>query len=147
MQVILTEDVPKLGEMGEIVTVAPGYGRNFLIPRGMAIPATRGNKAQVEHHLAEIEKRKVAEREAARGMFEKLDGVSITVPKRAGDEDKLFGSVTKREIAEILVQQGYEVERKQVVIEQPLSELGIYRVPIKLASGIYAGVKVWVVSL
>ena len=102
MQVILTEDVPKLGEMGEIVSVSPGYGRNYLIPQGLAIPATSGNKAQVRHQLGDIERRKGLEREAARGTFEKLDGQSITVPKRAGEEDKLYGSVTNREIAEIL---------------------------------------------
>lgn len=147
MDVILTEDVAKLGEMGEIVSVAPGYGRNFLIPRGMAIPATNANKAQVEHHLAEIEKRKQADRLAAQGMLAALDGVSITVPKRAGDEEKLYGSVTNREIADLLAQAGHIIDRKQVVLEQPINELGIYLVPIKLASGIYAHVKVWIVSL
>ena len=147
MDIILTEDVPKLGEMGEIVSVAPGYGRNYLIPRGMAIPATNSNRAQVEHHLAEIEKRKAEERKAAQGLLAKLTGVSVTVPKRAGDEEKLFGSVTNREIADLLVAAGHEVDRKMVVLEQPISELGIYLVPIKLASGIYADVKVWVVSL
>lgn len=147
MDVILTEDVPKLGEMGEIVTVAPGYGRNYLIPRGMAIPATNSNRAQVDHHLAEIEKRKQDERAAAQGLLSKLQGISITVLKRAGEEDKLFGSVTNREIADILTQEGHEVDKRMVVLEQPIQELGIYKVPIKLASGIYADVKVWVVNL
>lgn len=147
MDVILTEDVPKLGEMGEIVTVAPGYGRNYLVPRGMAIPATRANRAQVAHHLAEIEKRKEEERAAAQGLLAQLQGVSITVTKRAGDDEKLYGSVTSREIADLLVQSGHEVDRRMIVLEQPLSELGIFLVPIKLASGIYAHVKVWVVSL
>ncbi len=147
MDVILTEDVAKLGEMGEIVSVAPGYGRNFLIPRGMAIPATNSNRAQVNHHLAEIEKRKTEERAAAQGLLAKLSGVSVTVPKRSGDEEKLYGSVTNREIADLLIQQGHEVDKKMVVLEQPINELGIYLVPIKLASGIYAHVKVWVVSL
>lgn len=147
MEVILTEDVPKLGEMGEIVSVTPGYGRNYLIPRGMAIPATRANKAEVEHNLAQIERRKEAERQAAQGLLKKLDGLSITVPKRAGDDEKLYGSVTNREIADLLNQQGHELDRKQVILEQPIQELGIYLVPIKLASGIYANVKVWVVAL
>lgn len=147
MQVILTEDVPKLGEMGEIVNVSPGYGRNYLIPQGLAIPATSGNKAQIQHHLDDIERRKEKERAAAKGTFDKLDGQSITVPKRAGEEDKLYGSVTNREIAEILTQQGFEVDRKMVVLEQPINQLGIWLVPIKLASGIYAKVKVWVVAM
>ena len=147
MDVILTEDVPKLGEMGEIVSVAPGYGRNYLIPRGLAIPATSAQKAQITHQLEQIERRKQQEREAAQGIYEKLNGVSITAPKRVSEDDALYGSVTDREIADTLNQQGFEVERRQVVLEQPISELGIYRVPIKLASGIYADVDVWVVSL
>lgn len=147
MDVILTEDVHKLGEMGEIVSVAPGYGRNYLIPRGMAIPATNSNRAQVDHHLAEIEKRKQEERKAAQGLLATLDGVSVTVLKRAGDEEKLYGSVTNREIADLLTQEGHNVDKRMVVLEQPIQELGIYLVPIKLASGIYANVKVWVVNL
>ena len=147
MDVILTEDVHKLGEMGEIVSVAPGYGRNYLIPRGMAIPATNSNRAQVDHHLAEIEKRKQDERKAAQGLLATLNGVSVTVLKRAGDEEKLYGSVTNREIADLLTLEGHDVDKRMVVLEQPIQELGIYLVPIKLASGIYANVKVWVVNL
>jgi large subunit ribosomal protein L9 len=147
MDDILTEDVAKLGEMGEIVSVAPGYGRNFLIPRGMAIPATNSNRAQVDHHLAAIEKRKQDERFAAQGMLKALDGVSVTVPKRAGDEEKLYGSVTNREIADLLGQLGHDVDKRTIVLEQPIQELGIYLVPVKLASGIYAHIKVWIVSL
>lgn len=147
MQVILTEDVPKLGEMGEIVSVSPGYGRNFLIPQGLALPATAGRKKEIEHRLAEIERRKQEERTAARGLFDKIDGTSITIAKRAGEEDKLFGSVTNREIADLLNQQGHQVDRRHVMLDQPLHSLGIYGVPVKLASGIYAQVKVWVVAM
>jgi large subunit ribosomal protein L9 len=147
MEVILTEDVPKLGEMGEIVSVAPGYGRNYLIPQGLAIPATSGNKKQINHQLDLIEQRKEREREEAQGVYEELNGISITIPKRASDEDSLYGSVNAREIAEVLKQQDHEVTRKMVVLEQPISELGIYRVPIKLASGIYADVDVWVIAM
>ncbi len=147
MQIILCEDVPNLGEMGDVVEVKPGYGRNYLIPQGLAILATRGNKAKLDHDLAEIERRKQEEREAARGAFDALDGQSITIPKRAGDEDKLFGSVTNREIADVLAAQGFEVDRRMVVLEQPIQELGIYLIPIKLASGIYAKTKVWVVAM
>ncbi len=147
MQVILTEDVPKLGDMGEVVSVAPGYGRNYLIPQGLAVPATGGSAAQIQHKLDQIEVRREREREAAKEVLGKIDGVAITIPKRVADEDALYGSVSPREIAEVLVQAGHEVERKQVVLEQPIGELGIYQVPIKLASGIYAQVKVWVVAM
>jgi len=147
MEIILTEDVPKLGEMGEVVSVAPGYGRNYLIPQGLAIPATSGNKKQLDHQLAQIEARREEERAAAREILGSIDDVSITIPKRVTEEDKLYGSVNAREVAEVLVGQGHDVDRKQVVLEQPLRELGIYDVPIKLASGIYAHVKVWVVAM
>lgn len=147
MEVILTEDVPKLGEMGELVSVAPGYGRNYLIPRGLAIPATSSKKAEIKHQLAKIDRRKEQEREAAQGIYKELNGVAVTAAKRVSDGDDLYGSVSDREVVELLAQQGHEVERRQVVLEQPITQLGIYRVPIKLASGIYADVDVWVVSL
>ncbi|QED27005.1 50S ribosomal protein L9 [Microvenator marinus] len=147
MEVILKEDVKNLGEMGEVVKVAAGYGRNFLIPKGMAVLATMGNKKQLEHQLAEIEKAKAVQQAEARKLLGEIDGVSITIPKRAGDEDKLFGSVTSREVADVLTQQGHKVDRRQVDLDRPISELGIYSVPVKLASGIQAHVKVWVVAL
>jgi large subunit ribosomal protein L9 len=147
MQVILTEDVPKLGDMGEVVDVAPGYGRNYLIPQGLAVPASGGSAAQIQHKLDQIEVRRERERAAAQEVLGQIDGVAITIPKRVADEDALYGSVSPREIADVLAQAGHEVERKQVVLEQPIGELGIYKVPIKLASGIYAYVKVWVVAM
>lgn len=147
MQVILTEDVKNVGDMGEIVEVADGYGRNFLIPKGLALPATSGNRKQLEHQMRLIEKRREAEREAAREILGDIDGISITIPMRVGDSDRLYGSVTNRDIATALSQQGVEVDRKQIEIDRPLSELGIYQVPIKLASGIFANVRVWVVAM
>ena len=146
MEVILTEDVPKLGEMGEIVKVAPGYGRNYLIPKGLALPASANKKAELQHKQAVIEARKAQEREAAMGIQSKLDGVSITIPKRVADEDGLYGSVSSREIAEILNKEGFEVEHRFVDADG-LDELGIYRVPVKLASGVFAHIRVWVVAM
>ncbi len=147
MEVILTEDVRNLGEMGEIVSVKPGYGRNYLIPQGLAVPATSRHKNQLQHQLAEIERRKKLEQEEAKKIVGEIDGISITIPKRASDEDKLYGSVTDREVAEVVSQQGTAVEKRQVMLEQPIGELGIYKVPIKLASGIYADVTVWVIAM
>lgn len=147
MQVILTEDVRNVGEMGEIVKVADGYGRNFLIPKGMAMPATAGNRKQLDHQLNLIEQRREREREAAREIFDDIDGISITIPMRVGDSDTLYGSVNNRDIAQALEQQGVEVDRKLIEVDRPLSELGIYKVPIKLASGIYAHVKAWIVAM
>lgn len=147
MQVILTEDVTNLGEMGEVVTVTPGYGRNFLIPKGLALPATNSNARQLQHQMQQIEIRKEQQREAARAMLGEIDNISVTIPMRAGDNDKLFGSVTNRQIAEVLEQQGHDIERRRIELSRPINELGIYTVPIKLASGIYAHVRVWVVQM
>lgn len=147
MEVILTEDVPNLGEMGEIVEVANGYGRNYLIPQGMAEPATAARKRQIEHRIAVIDARKEKEREEARGMLGDIDGVSISVPSRVAEGDKLYGSVTARDIAEVLNQQGHDVARKQVQLDEPIGELGIYEIPIKLASGIFAHIRLWVVAM
>lgn len=147
MEVILIEDVPKLGEMGEIVQVAPGYGRNYLIPRGLALPASAEKKKELEHRQRQIEIRKEQERIEARSVQAKLDGISITIPKRVADEDKLYGSVSAREIAEVLAQEGFEVEHRFIDVDKGLDELGIYRVPVRLASGVYANVMVWVVTV
>ncbi len=147
MDVILTEDVPNLGEMGEIVNVAPGYGRNYLIPQGLALPANAAKKRELAHQKRQIEERKAQEREAAMSVREKLDGLRITIPKRVADEDKLYGSVSGREISDVLAQEGFEVEHRFVEVGRGLDELGIYRVPVKLASGVYAHIIVWVVTV
>lgn len=147
MEVILTDDVPKLGEMGEIVDVADGYGRNYLIPQGLAEPATQGKKKQIEHKKRQIAKQREVQRAEAQEVLDEIDGVSITVPERVAEEDALYGSVSGRDIAEVLQQQDLDVHHKDVVLQEPIRELGIYKVPIKLASGIFAHVKVWVVAM
>lgn len=147
MEIILLEDVANLGEMGEIVNVAAGYGRNYLIPKGMAEHASAERKSQIEHKLAVVEARREKEREAAREIVGDIDGVSISVPSRVGEEDRLYGSVTARDITDVLAQQGITVEHKQIQLDQPIRELGIYKIAIKLASGIYAHVLVWVVAV
>lgn len=147
MDVILKEDVPKLGEMGEIVEVAPGYGRNYLIPQGLALPASSRKKKELAHQKRQIEERKAQEREDALSVQSELDGVTITIPKRVADEDKLYGSVSAREIADVLKGENFEVEHRFIEVGQGLDELGIYRVPIKLASGVYAHIMVWVVTV
>ncbi|MFP4600843.1 MAG: 50S ribosomal protein L9 [Persicimonas sp.] len=147
MEVILLEDVSNLGEMGEIVEVANGYGRNFLIPSGKAEPATAAKKNQVDHQIAVIEARRDREREAAKSVLDKIDGVSISVPARVADEDKLYGSVSARDIAEVLGKEGFEVSHNQVQLDDAIDELGIYEIPIKLASGIFAHVRLWVMAM
>lgn len=147
MEVILLEDVANLGEMGEIVKVAPGYGRNYLIPRGMAEQASASRKNQIEHQLAMVEARREKERAEARKLVGDIDGVAVSIPSRVGEDDSLYGSVSARDIAELLAQQGITVEHRQIQLERPIRELGIYKVAVKLASGIYAHIKVWVVAV
>ena len=146
MRIILTEDVQNLGEMGEIVDVADGYGRNYLIPQGLALPATSGSAKQLNHQRQQIELRKEQQIEEAKAILGDIDGISVTIPRLTADTDRLYGSVTSRDITEALSQQGHEVDRRKVYLEDNLSELGIYKVPIKLASGIFAHVRVWVVA-
>ena len=147
MQVILTEDVRNVGTMGEIVEVSAGYGRNYLIPQKLALLATPGNKKALAHQLSQIESRREKEREAARAILGTIDGVSVTIPMRAGEQDKLYGSVTNRDIVASLAQQGVEVDRRKIELDGAINELGIYRIPVKLASGIHAHVNVWIVAM
>ena len=147
MQIILTEDVRNLGEMGDVVTVKAGYGRNYLIPQGFALPATSANRAELAHRIAQIEAKKARLQEEARKVVGEIDGISITIPKRAGDEDKIFGSVTAREIADVISAQGVKVSKRQIELDRPLNELGIYKVAVKLASGVFAQVRVWVIAM
>jgi large subunit ribosomal protein L9 len=147
MEVILLEDVRNLGDMGEIVDVADGYGRNYLIPQRLAEPATDAKKNRIDHQVSVIDARREREREEARAILGGIDGVSISVPSRVAEGDELYGSVTARDIAEVLGQQDIDIDRKQVEIDGPISELGIYKIPIKLASGIFAYIRLWVVAM
>ncbi len=147
MEVILKDDVPNLGEMGDIVEVADGYGRNYLLPEGLAEQATPGKKNKIQHQLEQIEAQREREREEAREILGDIDGTSVTLPSRVADSDRLYGSVSDRDIADVLEQENINVHHKDIVLDEPIKELGIYKVPIKLASGIYADVKVWVVAM
>lgn len=147
MEVILLEDVANLGEMGEIVNVAPGYGRNYLIPNAMAEHASAARKNEINHRLAVVEARREKEREEARKIVGDIDGVSISIPSRITEDDRLYGSVTARDITDVLAQQGITVEHKQIELDEAIRELGIYKIPVKLASAIYAYVRLWVVAV
>jgi large subunit ribosomal protein L9 len=120
MEVILTADVEHLGNMGEVVKVRDGYGRNYLIPNRLAVQATAGNRKQFTHVRREVERQSAKLREKALGMFGGLDGASVTLAQRTGGEDKLYGSVGKRDIVEALAEAGHAVERRQLLLERPL---------------------------
>ena len=146
MQVILKEDVANLGTMGELVQVKRGYGRNYLIPKGLAVEATPRNIKRLEHERRVIEQRREKLLAHARSLAEKLAGISITVAKNTTDEDRLYGSVTSREIADALSVEGITVDRRKIVIEEPIRSLGVFNVKVKLGHELSGEVKVWVVK-
>jgi large subunit ribosomal protein L9 len=146
MQVILNEDVAHLGEVGDIVDVADGYGRNFLIPRKLALPATSRNVKQLEHTKRQIATKRAKMMKTASEIAAKLADVSLMISKAVGEEDKLFGSVTNRDIADALNSEGFNIDRRQVLLNAPIRNLGVYTVDLKLHSDVTAQIKVWVVA-
>jgi len=146
MKVILIQDHAQLGSEGEVVTLAPGYARNYLFPRGIALPATehqiRKFRLAQEKKKRELEKQARASQEMAR----RLSAASCTITVAAGEEDKLFGSVTAADISEALAKEGFPVDRKQIELDEPIKKLGIYSVAVKVTPEITAQVKVWVVK-
>ncbi|HIJ64906.1 MAG TPA: 50S ribosomal protein L9 [Candidatus Hydrogenedentes bacterium] len=144
MKVILRESVPDLGEMGQLVSVKDGYARNYLLPRKLAVRADSGSAKQIEHEKRIIARREEKQRTALGALAGALGGVTVELSVRAGEEEKIFGSVTAQHIAEKLREQGYDVDRKRIALEEPIKTLGVYTVPVHLGSGIDANVKVWV---
>ena len=132
--------------MGDVVEVKPGYGRNFLIPNGLATIASRGKKKEVEHQLRIIAEKRERLKAAAQEVGNALNDFSITITRRAGDDGRLFGSVTTRDIHDALVEAGHEVERRRIILGEPLKALGIYKVAIKLHAEVDADVLVWVAA-
>lgn len=147
MQVILTDKLRNLGEIGDVVTVKPGYGRNFLIPQGKAQRATKANIEHFESQRAELEKRAKDNLQAAHARAEKLSSAVVTVSARAGDEGKLYGSVGPKEVSDALIAAGFEVEKKEITMpEGPIHEVGEFDVALQLHSDVEAQVKVRVVA-
>ncbi len=146
MEVILREEVEKLGGRGQIVKVADGYARNYLLPKRLAVPATEANKRIVEQerqaHLRR-EAKEVAEAQELAGM---LNGVSVTIRQKAGEQEQLFGSVTSKDIAEGLEQQNYHIERRKIHLDEPIKQLGTFQVPVRLHREVTAEVTVHVVA-
>jgi len=146
VEVILLDAVPKLGERGATVKVKPGYARNYLFPRKLALPASESNVRVFREHQRVMTKRDDMAREDARASAAKLADVSCTIPVQVGEEDKLYGSVTAVEIARSLVEQGHDVDKKQIVLDEPIKRLGVYTIDIKLHRDVSAPIKVWVVK-
>ncbi|HEY6477541.1 MAG TPA: 50S ribosomal protein L9 [Polyangia bacterium] len=146
MQVILRDDMDNLGKSGEVVNVKEGYARNFLLPRGHAIKATAGDITRVEHERRVIAARTAKLAKEAQAEADNLSQVSVSIARAVGEEDKLFGSVTARDIAEALKEKGVHVDAKKIHLDEPVKALGMVEVPVKLGRGVTATIKVWVVK-
>ena len=146
MDIILREDFESLGQAGEVVSVKDGYARNFLIPKGIAYLANEANKKRYENDVKQQAWRLNRDKKMAEELAIKLENVSCTISVQVGEEDKMFGSVTSQNIAEALASQGYEVDKRKILLEDPIKSLGIYSVPLKLHTDVEATVKVWVVK-
>lgn len=142
MEVILKEDVEKLGHRGDVVKVAEGYGRNFLLPRKLAIEATAGNRKVIEQMKTSAVRRSAKEKSEAEALLAQLEGVSLNFERKVGQEDHLFGSVTSADIAQELEHKGFKIERRKIHLDDPLKTLGEFHVPVKLHREVTAHVKV-----
>jgi len=146
MKVILREDVEKLGKAGDVVKVADGFGRNYLIPRQLAVLADVRNLKALEHDRRVIEARVKKSRKSAESLASRLSAVAITLPAKAGEEGKLFGAITSRDIAEALEKAGVPVDRKNVLLQDPIKQLGDYKVKIKAGTDLHPEISVSVVA-
>ncbi|GAC1346730.1 MAG: 50S ribosomal protein L9 [Myxococcales bacterium] len=144
MKVILTKDMDNLGKAGALVDVKPGYGRNFLLPQKLAMPATAKNVRQLDHEKAGILARAAKHRSSMTAQAQKLSAIELVFKRKVGEQNKLFGSVTSKDIHEQLSAKGYEVDRKQIHLPEPLKDLGTHEVEVKLHAEVSAKLKVTV---
>ena len=146
MQLILLQDVGNLGKAGELVSVRPGYGRNYLVPRGFAVSATVHNKNRLEHEKAVIARKVEKERATANELATRINGMTLQFERQVGEDERLFGSVTSRDIAEQLKRANVEIDHRWIQLDQSVKALGKYEVPVRLAAGVIAQLKFWVVG-
>jgi large subunit ribosomal protein L9 len=146
MEIILREHVEHLGERGEIVNVAPGYARNYLLPRKLALPATLGNRKHVERERRIVEAREAEKKGLADALAARLAATDLTIIRRVGDTDQLYGSVTAADIVELLKEKGFEVDRRKLILPEPVKAIGDHEVPLKLHREVTAVLTVHVVK-
>ncbi len=146
MRVILRENLDNLGKAGEVVSVRSGYGRNYLLPSGLAVPATEKDEARLQHEQRTIAARVAKLAKQMQSEADRLSQVSVSLARAVGEEDKLYGSVSNRDIAEALAEQGIKLDAKKIQLEEPIKALGMTEVPIKLGHDVTAKIKVWVVK-
>lgn len=146
MDIILLQDVETLGTSGDIIKVKPGYARNFLFPRGLAVRSSKQNRALADEKKNSAKARKLRETQVYEELINKLKNAEVTIEVQVGDEDRLFGSVTSQDIHKVLLEKGIEIDRHSIVLEEPIKALGIYDVNIKVAKGLLQEVKVYVIQ-
>jgi len=146
MEVILRDHVEKLGRRGEIVKVSDGYARNYLLPRKLALPATEGNRKHVERERKIVETREAEEKSQAEAIASRLSTIDITIARRVGETEQLYGSVTAADIAEFLKTKGFEIDRRKLILPEPIKTIGEHDVPLKLHREVTAPLKVKVVK-
>ena len=146
MEVILREHVDNLGRRGEIVKVADGYARNYLLPRKLALLATEGNKKQIEREKVKFDAKEAEDQKVAQAMAERLASIDVQISRKVGETDALYGSVTSSDIAEALAKKGFELDRRKLVLQEPIKKLGEFSIPLKLHRDVSATIKLRVVA-
>jgi len=146
MEVILREHIDNVGRRGDVVKVADGYARNYLLPRNLALPATAGNKKHVERERKIVDSREAEEQGVAQAIADRLANVEIEIARRVGETDALFGSVTNADIAESLAGKGFDIDRRKIQLHEPIKKLGDYTVPVKLHRDVVVSLKVKVLA-
>jgi large subunit ribosomal protein L9 len=146
MDVILREHVDNVGRRGEVVKVADGYARNFLLPRKLALPATEGNKKQIEREKVKFDLKEAEEQKVSQAIAERIANIDVEIARKVGETDALYGSVTTSDIAEALEKKGFEVDRRKLVLQEPIKKLGEFSIPVKLHREVTAQIKLRVVA-
>jgi large subunit ribosomal protein L9 len=146
MEIILLEDIPSLGKVGDLVKVSDGYGRNYLIPKKLAIKATPKSRKQLEHEKRFVQDKTEKVKRDAEKLAKGIEEFSCTITKPVGESGKLFGSVTTKDIEEQLNENGFAVDRRKIDLEEPVKNLGVYTIPIRLHPEVTANLKLWVVK-
>jgi large subunit ribosomal protein L9 len=146
MEVILREHVDNLGRRGEIVKVADGYARNYLLPRKLALLATEGNKKQIERERVKFDAKELEEKKVADAVAERLASVEVEVARKVGETEALYGSVTSGDIADVLHAKGFDIDKRKIVLQEPIKKLGEFTIPVKLHRDVTTNVKVRVVA-